>query len=547
MLTGSTEVGHSRGWSLVELVPSIRYSTDMRTYCCILSAAILASVKLLNCSASAAATTVQFVAADPFGACDNSFTTVNTTSGAVRGCAGGVWRKIGGGNGVPSVSALPAKCAQDDRRSNLVYLSAGAPGVYGCTGVNTWAPVGIPTVFATNYPSLNAAVAAAGSNAEVVLPRGYIATLNSQLALTGANLTLRCETGSMIIKGFNGDLIQVTGANIAIDGCTIDGARIEYGGGLIAVSNAAGLLIKDSTLENGASAALTIYWASGVTVTGNKIVGNLGSPIFAQDFLDQIEIAGNLADSSAVIAPDGVDTIGVHTYVAGGTATNISIHGNTIVHGGNNFAIEVGAFGPNSLPPSGVSISSNRITLDLLSNGGISLSTLNNGRVQSNTIDAQGYGMIITGIELAFTNGVSATYNTVKNTVAGAAYVVSLDGSSNDTVSNNVFAGGIYIGTSRVQSPSVNGNVIQNNVLTASPGAVLSRGLIWLQCNTTNCSVSRNSITANTLGGNGSGPGINFENDYGSGVMDSNNAGGNQVTGASIVISIGPNVTNTIQ
>jgi hypothetical protein len=519
----------------------------MRPYLCILSAALLASLEPLSCSVSVAATTVQFVAADPSGACDNSFTTVNTTSGAVRGCAGGVWRKIGGGNGVFSVSALPATCAPGDGRSNLVFLSAGAPGVYGCTGVNTWAPVGISTVFASNYPSLNAAVAAAGSDAEVVLPSGYIATVNSQLALSESNLTLRCEAGSMIVKGFNGDLMQITGANIAIDGCTIDGARIAYSGGLIVVSNAAAVLIKDSAIENAASIALAIFTASGVTVTGNKIVGNLGSSIYAQDFLDQIEIAGNVADSSAVIAPEGIDTIGVHTYAAGGTATNISIHDNTIVHGGNNFAIEVGAFGANSLPPSEVFIRSNRITLGLMSNGGISLSTLNSGAVGNNAIDAQGYVMNIAGIELVTTNGVSATSNSLKNTSIGATYTVALDGGSNNTVSNNLFEGGIYIGTSLTRSPNVNANVIRNNVLTAPTGAVFPRGLIWLQCNTTNCSVSRNAITGNILSGNGSGPGINFENDYGTGTMDSNNAGGNQVTGASILISIGPNVTNTSQ
>jgi len=519
----------------------------MRTYRYILSAALLASIQFLSCAVSSAATAVHFVPSDLSGACDGSFTTVNTTSGAQRACVSGLWQKTGGGNGVLSVSALPAMCTPADGSSDLFFLSSGALGVYGCTSVNTWTPVGISTVLVTNYPSLNAAVAAAGFNAEVVVPSGYTATLQSKLALDGLNLTLRCETGSMIIKGFDGDLMQVTGANIVIDGCTMDGARFAHNGGMIVVYNVLELLIKNCTIENGASTALSMFMASGETITGNKIVGNLGCPIFAQDFLNQIEIAWNAVDSSAVLAPEGLDTIGVHTYIAGGTATNISIHDNTIVHGGNNFAIEVGAFGPNSIPPSGLIISSNHIKLGLISNGGISLSTLNNGSVGNNTIDAQGFVMKIAGVELTSTNSVSATYNTVENAAFGTTYTVSLDGSSNNTISNNILAGGFYIGTSRMNWPNVNGNVIQNNVLTAPPGASLPRGLIWLQCNTTNCSVSRNSITGNTLGGNGSGPGINFENDYCTGMMDANNAGGNQVTGANIVISIGPNVTNTNQ
>jgi hypothetical protein len=517
----------------------------MRTYGSVLSTALLASIELLSCSVSTAATAVQFVASDPSGACDSSFTTVNTTSGAVSSCAGGLWSKVVKGNGVLSVSALSATCDPNDVNANLVFLSTGAAGVYGCTAVNTWGPVGVSSGFAGDYAPLNAVVAVMGSNAEVVLPSGYVATLSSPLALSGANFTLRCESGSMIIKGFAGDLIQVTGANIAIDGCTIDGARVAYSGGLIVVSNAAGVLIKNSTLENGASFGLEMFTASGVTVKGDTIVGNLGCPIYAQDFLDQIEIGGNVIDSSAVAVPDGVDTVGVHTYAAGGTAANISIHDNTIVHRGNNFAIEVGAFGPSSLPPSSVNINSNQISLGLMSKGGISFSTLNNGTVGNNVIDAQGYVMNIAGVELASTTGVSATYNTIKNTALGTTYVLSLDGSSNNTVSNNVLSGGFYLGTSRMNSPNVNGNILQNNVLTTAPGAFLTRGLIWLQCNTTNCSVSRNLITGNTLGGNGSGPAINFENDYGTGTMDSNNAGGNQVTDASMAISIGPNVTNT--
>ena len=454
-------------------------------------------------------------------------------------CVGGTWKETEGGYGVPTVTSLPGSCA-GNHDPRVVFVGGERSGVYGCDAMSKWSPVTRSIIYAHNYDTLGGAVEAAGSNAEIVLAGGHAFTLKSQLRLRGANVTLRCEKNSIVVKEFNGDAIRVEGSNIAIDGCTIDGARLQFGGGTIVIANSTGVLVRDSSILNGAGTGIGIFASTNVKVVGNALRGNLGDAIFAQDFLDRIEIALNTADSSAVAPNQGyLNTIGVHTYGAGGTATRISIHGNTILHGGDDFGIEVGAFGPQSARPSGVSISANKIRLSRECNGGISLSTLNGATVENNRVDAAGHIMHIDAIELAFSNAVKATGNSIVNVTSRPEYTLTVNGGSDNTIADNVLQGGIYIGTSSTSTPQVDSNVLRGNDITATSGAAYPRGLIWLQCNTSNCSVSRNSIFGNFLRGNGSGPGITFENDYAGrgGVMASNVVGSNRIAGSTMAVN----------
>ena len=452
--------------------------------------------------------------------------------------------KTGGGYGIDSVTALPETC-DPSQSPNILFLSVSPYGLYGCAIANTWVPVGPKVVSADTFGSLQAAITAAGPDAEIVLPAGYVATLNSILVVSQNNVTLRCLPGSMIAKGFNGNAVLMSGSNLVMDGCTLDGARTSYGGEGLIISAANGILIRNSTIQNSAGTAIDISYASGVTVVGNTIAGNLGGGIFAQDFIQGLEIGNNLVDTTSVANADGVDTIAVHTLAGGATATNVNIHDNTILHGGNDYAIEVGSFGQASLPPAGVLVNNNTMTLAIPSAGGISLSTCNGGQVNGNTIDVAGNSIGIDAIELVVVNNITASGNTIKNVASSNSYTVSINGSSNNSFSNNVIEGGIYIGTTLMNALNVNQNTIQGNTITAPSGTDLSKGIVWFQCNAPGCSVSNNSITNNIMTGDNTGPGINFENDYGSqgGVVDSNNAGGNQITGTILGISIGPDVT----
>lgn len=504
----------------------------------IIATLLLAAVSSQTPSAGGQAPRLVFLADDPYGPCDSSFSAVNTTSGALTTCSAGVWKITDAGNGVASVSKLPETCTPE-HGPVVAFLIASSPGVYGCAVANHWVPVGPRVVHPEKYRSLEEAVASAGSDSEVYLPGGYTAVLKSQLLLKGPNVTLRCDRTALILKAFNGEAIRIEGRNIAVDGCTIDGARISWNGGIMLVSRSAGVRIVNSQILNGAGTGLSIFGASDLKALGITFRGNHGSAIFAQDFLDRIEFAGNSIDSTGLDQPQGIDTIGVHTYVDGGTAGNISIHDNRIAHGGDNFAIEVGSFGRSSVPPANVSVSSNRIRLALKSNGGISLSTLNDATVENNDIDLQGFGLNIDAIELAFTRGVRVLHNSVRHAAPGTTYTVVVNGGSRNTLSGNVVDGGFYIGTSSTANPNVDGNLFQDNVLTSPVNASLPRGLVWLQCNTGNCSVSRNILIHNILRGNGSGPGITFENDYAGrgGVMDANRVSANTIDGATIAIN----------
>ncbi len=470
--------------------------------------------------------------------------TVNTTTGTTMSCSSGAWVKTGGGYGVDSVAALPQTC-DPSQSPNIVFLAAHPYGVYGCFAVNNWVAVGPQVISADNFNSLQAAVAAGGADSEIVLPPGYVTTLNSILFIGQQNVTLRCLPGSMIIKGFNGEAILMSGRNLVMDSCTLDGANMSYSGEGLIISAANGTVVRNSTIQSTAGTAIDISWASGVSVVCNTIKGNLGSGIFAQDFIDGLEIGNNLVDTSSVVNPDGIDTIAVHTFGAGATAMNVNIHDNTILHKGNDYAIEVGSFGQSSMPPVGVLVNNNTMTLEIPSAGGISLSTCSGGQVNTNTIDAAGNMINIDAIELVVVNNITASGNTIKNTVPGSLYTVSINGSSNNSFTNNTIEGGIYVGTTLMSALNVNQNTIQGNAITVPSSADLSKGIVWFQCNAPGCSVSNNTITNNVMTGNNTGPGINFENDYGNqgGVVDSNNAAGNQITGAILNISIGPGVT----
>lgn len=402
------------------------------------------------------------------------------------------------------------------------------------------------TVSADDYPSLAAAVSAARSGAVISLREGYRTVLRSGLTIAGTDVTLRCGEKAAIVKDFDGDAIAITGRNIAIEGCTLDGRN--HAGGLVTMNGARGVSIRNSILFNTAGLAIGIYHSSGVKVVDSTISDNLGSAVFAQDDLDDIEIASNRIDSAARTPSSGTDTVAVHTYRRGGTATNISIHNNTIRHGGNNFAIEIGAFGAGAVPPSGVNVADNTITLAVKSNGAISFSTLNNGAATGNVIDADRNPMYITAIELVSTKNVTVSHNTFKNGPPGTAYTMSIDGGRNNRLIANRFEGGIYVGTSREDASHVDDNVIEGNVLSPPNGSGFSRGLIWLQCNTRNCSLSRNNIRGNVLNGSGAPVAVNLENDYAGrgGRMDGNRVSGNQMRDVRQRTNIGDGVTNTV-
>jgi hypothetical protein len=404
------------------------------------------------------------------------------------------------------------------------------------------------TVSADKYSSLGGAISALRGGGEVILPEGYRSVLHSQLTIAGAGITLRCAERAAIIKDFNGDAISVTGSAITIEGCMLDGQGQKYSGGLLLLNGATDVTIRNSILFNSAGLVIGVYHSSSIRVLASTITGNKAAPFFAQDDLNQIEIASNTIDSSMAPQPPGTDTIGVHTYLRGSTANGISIHDNQIRHGGDNFAIEVGAFGPGAKLPTDVTVARNSIVLVGKSNGGISFSTLEKGSVTENKIDAERHPMNIAAIELVSTKNVTGSGNVFRNAAPLTSYVISIDGGSTNALVGNQIEGGIYVGTSRPESAHVDNNVIRDNVLSPTLGSTFPHGLIWFQCNTPNCSVNGNQVTDNHLRGGNIAFGVNLENDYGGrgGRVESNEVRQNQLSGVNKEVSIGPGVGETI-
>jgi hypothetical protein len=486
---------------------------------------------------------LRLVPVDPAGPCTGTALALNTNTATESRCVKGEWAVARAGAGVPATATLPQSCAPEDP-PRLLLVGGRHPALYACTGRDTWTRAGPSVYRAEAYPSLAAAVSAAGSNSEILLADGDTAALASPLLLEGENLTLRCAQGAGMVKQFSGDAVRITGRNIALDGCVVEGRGEAYSGGLIVVDRARGVLLRNCTFAHAAGLAVGISHSTNVTVSGSTFRQNRGSPIFAQDGLDQIAILSNTIDSDVPNLQPGIDTIGVHTWEPGGTATNIRITGNRIVHGGQNFAIEVGA---QAAKPVNVTVADNTITLARDSNGGISYSTLDRGSITGNHINAQSHAIFIDAVELVSTTDITVAGNTLIHASPSAAYTIAINGGSRNTIRDNTFAGGIYVGTSRPEAPRVDDNVIEGNRLAAL--VPMPRGLIWFQCNTFQGSVSRNVVRGNVLEGNRSGAGVLFENDYWTrgATVDANQVTGNQMTGMTTDVAIGPHVTGTKQ
>ncbi len=121
---------------------------------------------------------------DPAGPCAAPALALNTNTAAVSRCVDGKWTVATPGTGVPMVAALPPSCTLA-AIPPLVLLSGRHPALYACTARNTWTPAGPSCYRADHYPSLAAAVAAAGNNSVILLPDGYQAALDSPLLLPG--------------------------------------------------------------------------------------------------------------------------------------------------------------------------------------------------------------------------------------------------------------------------------------------------------------------------------------------------------------------------
>ena len=428
--------------------------------------------------------------------------------------------------------------------NSLIALSI--PIAQGQTVAGPRAVAGLAPVNASLYPSLAAAVTAAGDNGTILLPPGYNTTIASTVKISGTNVQLLCQNGSTITKNFRGTGLLVTGRNIVVDNCSITGAPSSSNSDDLQINGASDVRVSGGSYTNsGAQGGITIYRSSRVRVTGVSVFGGATFGIFAQDNLDEIEIDSNIVDTTSATVSQTL-AIGVHTFAKEAYATHIKIHDNKIIQGGDDFCIEVGAFG--GLRPTGIEVANNMCKAAATSTGMVSLASVSNGVMTGNIFDQNNQTITVEAFELAASNNITASANIQYGAPSKNIYGMSVNGSSNNVVSGNQLQGRIYLGGSTSAMANNYGNRITENQIQMQSDAK-SQAAIWLQCNFTSANCNGNYIGGNRIiAASGVNSGIYLENDVcASATVDSTIVVGNHIGGyGAQAFSASACATNTV-
>jgi hypothetical protein len=371
-----------------------------------------------------------------------------------------------------------------------------------------------------NYPwtdaGFSAALAAAGSNATVLLPANAAVTLTSPHTIADDDVTIRCDPGAAFVSGINQtNLITITGTNDGILDCEFLAGSSPYSNPLFLwksdnarlQNNVASGFVGDST------SFVYLVGAESSVIRGNQCTVALAgaSCIFGEKDAVNTVVEANELDESLGGPADHAITF--HSTTAGESVSGTQILNNRIL-AGQGFCVEIGAFGGE--PANGFVISGNTCTMNANGLGGYSVgSAATFWSVANNTFDANGFIPSIACLEVAgASDGIL-----LGNSCNGGPIALSNVDAERVTISSNVIynfhgAAGIYIGTA-VRSGKMSDDLITSNLIHLPPG-VASAG-IWQQCLAPNAVCDRDSYYYNTIVSDGTpgSVGIKFENDYG--------------------------------
>jgi len=103
--------------------------------------------------------------------------------------------------------------------------------------------------------TLQAALVNAGANSTIILPANYSETITSIVNVSNSNVKIECKPGATLTasgsSGLQGDLLKITGANIEVSGCTLNGSSQVV---IEVASTANGANIHDCTISGGGTA-----------------------------------------------------------------------------------------------------------------------------------------------------------------------------------------------------------------------------------------------------------------------------------------------------
>ncbi|MGH9344355.1 MAG: right-handed parallel beta-helix repeat-containing protein [Terriglobia bacterium] len=395
-----------------------------------------------------------------------------------------------------------------------------------------------------------------GANGTIVLPAGYRETATTAIRIKANNVTLRCEPGATLIKGGNETLLAITGTGDVINGCTLDGNKSAgFTGDTLVITGSHGALIENSTIRDAAGINLTGSNFSGSKIINNHIYGALGSAVEFTGTAGPVSdllIQGNTVDDSAGTNRMQSKVIGLYAELHGSSLYDIQIHDNLLLDG-PQFCVEWGRYGGAVLH--GIQITDNRCVAETNAEGCYSGGDGSwNDTIKGNTCDANKFSLSIAAYEVALDSDSTWSSNTWTEDGGRIAYGISLNSSSNDTISGNVGHGWQTVsdgsaalivddprsttrtcGVSGSDACYTNNNTISSNTFSQEAGDSATRTTaLFVQSTRSNQEINNNKFTGNTftlIGASGSAPyGIYAERDAGS--FDSNKFTGNTISGA---------------
>jgi hypothetical protein len=363
--------------------------------------------------------------------------------------------------------------------------------------------------------------------------------------------TLRCSPSVVITRGFNSDLINITGEGATVDGCILDGNRARgYTGNSVIICQAAKCLITNNTVRNGSGYGIFVSTTSGqipgAIITHDRVYGNLGIGIFGGIGASEALISANIVDTTGATT-SGAHGIALHSTLAGQNVSNSEVSKNTIYNGAPNaFCIEIGAFSGDS-PDSNVVANNSCKAVATKIAGGYSVSGATNSVISGNAFTNNSLTLslanFIGGIEAVAASDCTVTGNTLMLGTPTGGQGIILDRTSKCSITGNSIDGwgpftaaaaGIKVSTV-VAGSSLSDNLLSENTLSC-PVSGTCVG-IWIQCNHASANCNRNHVTGNHVFGNSVAGSFCYKTELDAGTMVSsmvnNNSGDSCATGLS--------------
>ncbi len=264
--------------------------------------------------------------------------------------------------------------------------------------------------------AIQAAMTACGAaGGGTVLFPGNTYLIGAQLNFSQNNCGLYSFNHEGILKkGFNGDIVSVTGTNQSIHGLTLDDQGASFTGRDINASGATQIFLEFNVIKNQANSTY-FTGVTGATITHNWITsGTAGGGIFFEKNSTRFRITDNYIDVSPYTGGNAKDITG-HATTAGQSLSDVVIANNMLIgpSGTGTFNVEIGGFNGNMADH--ITITGNVMRETIGADGAISLDSTNHFTIAGNTIYNVGADLSIGCIEIVGSNYGSVVGTTCHN------------------------------------------------------------------------------------------------------------------------------------